>query len=107
MNTSKIRVPSEAFRALVVGNCLLSLALTGCGAAGEADFDDSASPVGEAQSEIINGIPVNNATAAREGIVKVESLVGTTIHGCTGTLLRNDVVLTARHCVNLKEELRS
>jgi hypothetical protein len=73
--------------------CLLSLAaVAGCGSL--PDWRGSSESTGSVRDEIINGDPSDNA--ASSGIVRISGPVYIT---CTGELLQNDVVITARHCV--------
>lgn len=69
-----------------------ALAWSGCTPEQLAEADPT---LGEAELEIINGNAVARGSLAWRGIVRVNSSIGL----CTGTLLSNRIVLTARHCV--------
>ena len=68
---------------------MLGLLLTGCSAAEQSE----PSP-GAVDQPIIGGTQPPAGTAEGQGWVMVNRAGGT----CSGTLMRNDMVLTARHC---------
>jgi len=72
---------------LVIG--LLGVGLAGCGEA-------SLEPVDQAQLAIAYG---EASGVEDDGIVQVRSNAGSVIQNCTGTLVAENLLLTARHCV--------
>ena len=71
-------------------------ASSGCGA--DAGSDAGLEEVGETAEPIINGTPVTSANPpANPGTVAVYH--GTALRPCSGTLVRRQWVLTARHCI--------
>lgn len=69
---------------------LVSVVLAGCGAGPVPEEVD----VGGVEQEIVSGTALSDAAAESGGWVKLEGS-----GYCSGTLIRNDLVLTARHCL--------
>jgi hypothetical protein len=93
----------------LIAGAVAPATLSGCG--GEPDSGRNstsqsgaaADPVGTNEQPITNGTPLSEDYARGEGILRITTLLGNPPNGsvgnCTGTLVRNDMVLTARHCV--------
>ena len=79
------------FPALVVLAALAPTSL-GCGVVPERNHEDP----GTEQSPLIGGTP---DASTRSVVALVTGLDGNQQHGCTGSLLTPNLVLTARHCV--------
>jgi hypothetical protein len=69
----------------------IATSLAGC--AGDPDVDVTT-------EEIIGGFPARSARLDAIGALGYDMGDGTFFPFCSGTLIRNDVVLTAEHCVN-------
>jgi secreted trypsin-like serine protease len=54
----------------------------------------------EADAAIINGLKVRETNKLSKSIVRVVEMVGAQVSSCTGTLIAEDIVLTAAHCVD-------
>jgi len=82
---------------------LILPAALGCGS-----VPDEPESIAEQQSPIINGNSTSAGTATSVGVVQINhsplSRGGGGGGGCTGQLLRNDLVITARHCVTTNSE---
>jgi len=91
MKTTSERSTAAALRYVFL---TLLVAAVGCSSAPNGPSESSA----EEQSPIILGNGVSGGTATAAGDVKVEH-TAPKYDGCSGVLLRNDLVVTARHCV--------
>jgi hypothetical protein len=77
------------------------------GASGALSFacgSPSTDPLASVQSPIEGGDPINlenNPVSSLfpQSTVYIETIIGTTIHGCTGEILSTNKILTAAHCV--------
>lgn len=92
--------------AVGVTACAIAAVFSGCGGelgsdpAEEASaLEGEASPIGVAEQAILKGTPVGDDIARGEGIILIRTARPSVTSVCTGALVRNDMVLTARHCV--------
>ncbi len=88
-------------RALLGASLLAASLVTACSDAGTST---EASTIGRAQSAVIKGKPSTSAQDAVVLLVHYESSDPYGVGACTGTLLSDKIVLTARHCVAQTDE---
>jgi MYXO-CTERM domain-containing protein len=81
-------MPSTVLKPLGIG-ALVASALVGCG---QVSLD----PVEQSQQAVAYGAP---SGVEDDGVVQVRSDGGTVIQNCTGTLVAENLLLTARHCI--------
>jgi hypothetical protein len=85
--------------------CVLLWLILGTGACAAELGDDTepADPIGGLSQAIVNGTPVNADGGA---VVRVQHFGSDgRWHICSGILVRNDIILTARHCMSANDTI--
>jgi len=85
---------------LQLGIALAFAGLCGCGAAGEAAESDD---VGQRGNGIVGGQVDTGHPAVADLLMDVEGVISKGTATCTGTLISPTVIVSAAHCVNVKD----